>query len=81
MLPTPSQFDILNNYWICHQTKHKELCKSLAASPKLCMTQCIIHKEEVEEEEGGGKIGQKELDIKRNKWTVDGIKGVKINAP
>lgn len=20
-LPTPSQFDILNNYWICHQTK------------------------------------------------------------
>lgn len=30
---------------------HKELCKSLAASPKLCMTQWIIHKEEVEEEE------------------------------
>lgn len=23
-LPTPSQFDILNNYWICHQTKHRD---------------------------------------------------------
>ncbi len=33
---------------------HKELCKSLAASSKLCMTQWIIHKEEVQEEEEDG---------------------------
>lgn len=31
------------------------MCKSLAASPKLCMTRCIIHEEEVEEEEDVGK--------------------------
>lgn len=31
------------------------MCKSLAAPPKLCMTQRIIHDEEVEEEEDVGK--------------------------
>ena len=58
-LPTPSQFDILNNYWICHQTKLSDTksCVNLwLLPPKLCMTQWIIHEEEVEEEEDDGQI-------------------------
>lgn len=90
-LPTPSQFDILNNYWICHQTKLSDTksCVNLwLLPPKLCMTRWIIHGEEVEEEEDDGQIRKEKerkkkqgrgLKIKQwaRKWNK---KGVKINA-
>lgn len=44
---------------------HKELCKSWAASPKLCMTRWIIHKEEVEEEEDDSKYEEEEKGKKK----------------
>lgn len=57
---------------------HKELCKALAASPKLWMTTWIIHQEEEKKEGDNGKYEEEKLKIKQ--WTVNGIKGVKRTA-
>ena len=77
-LPSPSQFDILNNYWICHQTKLSDTksCVNLWLLPlnyvwlnelfikrKWKRKKTTANKEE-KEKRRGSKIKQ---------WTVNGI--------
>lgn len=49
---------------------HKELCKSLAASPKLWMTPWIIHQEEEKKEGDNGKY-EEEKKWKAENKTMD----------